>query len=632
MSRSRMLELLFVIVLLGMALVACQSPVIQPSQTVVDTDAQPSDAAMTPSVAPTAEVVAEPAKDTAADETLVVEPVTLNVNLGGEPDSLDPARAAYPPSVDVVENLFEGLTRVGPNGSIEPALASDWTAADDGLTYTFNLRDDAVWVRYVADGGVQKIAPVTADDVAYGIRRACDPRTASPLVYMNYGITGCRELNTAETRKMSPQEIQSLVDSVGVTTPDSATVQINLNSPNVAFPAIAAVWINRPVYRAAVEEGGEHWAEPAHIVTNGPFALAGWSLLDDIVLVKNPLWTGWNRSSGNIERIELRMTAVETLALGMYKAGDLDTVNVPQSEIAQVKNDPALGIEFVQFPDTCMAMVGFSNSKAPLDNALVRRALSAAIDRQQLIDVVLENGSTPANAAAPGMIFGSPAGNPEIAPWALPESMGGWGHDSALAQAKEWLAQGGYPDGKDMPELTLMYTSATTSRKLAEAVQSMWTEGLGIQVRLQPTDYNTLVMTNQASTLPRLRPHAWIGGWCADYGDENNWVYDLFNSAEGINDVDWEADASAPLGPEGKSFNELTKEAQQTADPAQRQALYRAAEQILVDDAAAVAPLFYDVRNELTKPYLQRSFSDIGGDPWYTWALDQDAKRAAQGR
>ena len=496
------------------------------------------------------------------------EKVTLNINLAEEPATLDPSMVADVSSAEVVDNLFLGLTNIGADGSVEPELATDWSVSDDRLTYTFNMRDDATWVSYSPSGGMQELGPVTAADVVYGVRRTCDPRTGSTYAYIDYIIAGCQELNTTDLSGMGDEEIQALVDSVGVTAPDSYTVQFTVDTPAAYFPGIAGMWGNRPQYRAAIEEHGERWTEPGFMVSNGPYTLVSWFHGDNLALEKNPFWYGWDDADGNIERIEVAMVQEETTSMALYEAGELDTEAVPVADRERVKSDPVLSQEYTRAPRACTTYVGFTNSKPPMDNVLVRRALSAAIDRQSLIDNVLKDGRIPANAFAPAMIFGNAAGDPEIAPWTLPESMGGWGYEKALAQAKEWLAEAGYAGGEGFPIITYMHIKSESATQVAQAILSMWKEGLGIDAQIETQEGNVVLTTLQPSTPLQERPHAWFLGWCADYADENNWVHEVFNSDEGANWLSWDESANAPLGPDGKSFNQLTKEAQLTEDPA----------------------------------------------------------------
>jgi oligopeptide transport system substrate-binding protein len=623
MSTKKWAMPVVVLIAMSLALTACPAPTPPVAPAAPTVVVEPTTAPTV--VAPTAPAVVTPAPQPG-------NKVTLHINLGGEPQSVDPSLVAEVESGDIVENLFLGLTDINADGSVAPELATAWSVSADRLTYTFKLRDDVSWVRYTPAGGVQKLGPVTAPDVVYGVKRTCDPRTASDYAYVDYIIAGCQALNIADAAKLSAAELQALVDGVGASAPDAYTVQLTVNTPAAYFPAIAGMWVNRPQYRAAIEEKGERWTEPGSIVTNGPYTLVSWLHDDHMVLEKNPFWYGWSHVAGNIERIEMSMLVDTAPSFAMYEAGKLDTVGVPLGDIERVKTDPVLSKEFYRVPSACTVYVGFTNSKPPMDNVLVRKALSAAINRQGLIENVLKGGQIPANTFAPSSIFGSAAGALDIAPWTLPTEMGGWGYDKALAQARQWLAEAGYPEGKGFPTITFLHTTSDRPRQIAEAIQAMWKQGLGINVEIANQELKVFLTTIQPSTPLSGRSQAWYLGWCADYADENNWVHEVFNSNEGANQLSWEKDANAPLGPDGKSFNQLTKEAQEIENPAQRQALYHAAEKILVDDAAAFAPLYYGVSVGVTKPYLQRTYPSLGGEKWYTWVLDWNAKQKARGQ
>ncbi|MCB9131133.1 MAG: peptide ABC transporter substrate-binding protein [Anaerolineales bacterium] len=621
----------FVIVMLAvLALSACQAPTPE-VQTVVQTVVVQQTVVQT--VVQQVEATVETVKEVVVTATPEAgEKVTLDINLSEDPATMDPSLVSDVNSAEVVDNLFLGLTNIGADGSVEPELATDWSVSDDRLTYTFTMRDDATWVRYTPSGGMEELGPVTAYDVVYGVRRTCDPRTGATYAYIDYIIAGCQELNTADLNGLSDDAMQALVDAVGVTAPDSYTVQFTVDTPAAYFPGIAGMWGNRPQYRAAIEEHGEHWTDPGYMVSNGPYTLVSWFHGDNMVLEKNPFWYGWADATGNIERIEIVMVPEEATGFALYETGELDTEGIPYAERERVQNDPELSQQYSRYPLACTTYVGFTDSKPPMDNVLVRRALSAAIDRQSLIDNITRDNRIPANAFAPAMIFGNAAGDTGIAPWTLPESMGGWGYEKALAQAREWLAEAGYPNGEGFPTISYLHVKAESASQIAQAIQAMWKEGLGIDMQIETQEGNVVLNTLQPTTPLTERPHTWYMGWCADYADENNWVHEVFNTDEGANWLSWDESANAPLGPDGKSFNQLTEEAQRSEDPVERQVLYRAAEKILVDDAAGFAPLYYPVGSVVTKPYLQRTYPTVGGNEWYTWVLDWDAKQEALGR
>jgi oligopeptide transport system substrate-binding protein len=321
---------------------------------------------------------------------------------------------------------------------------------------------------------------------------------------------------------------------------------------------------------------------------------------------------------------------VETsTAFAMYEAGELDTTAVPLPDIERVQADPVLSQELTIIPSACTYYYGFVNTKAPMDNVLVRKALSAAIDRKTLVENVTKGGQIPANTFAPSMIFGNAAEDPEIAPWALSEEQGGLGYEAALEQAKAWLAEAGYPDGADFPTITIMHNTSEGHAAIAQAIQAMWKDGLGIDVAVENQEWAVYLDTIQNDTPLEDVPHVFRLGWCADYPDQNNWLHEVFNTNAGADRLRW--DGNAPLGPNGESFNELTEAAQRSTDPEERAALYKAAEKIINDDAAAYAPIYYYTTVNVTKPFLDRTFYDLGGNRFETFVMDWEAKKAALG-
>jgi oligopeptide transport system substrate-binding protein len=393
------------------------------------------------------------------------------------------------------------------------------------------------------------------------------------------------------------------------------------------------MWVNRPMPQATIEEFGDKWTEAGNIVTNGPYYLNEWFHGDSMTLDKNPTWYGWSdgTAKGNIERIEYVMIVEASTAFAMYEAGELDTVDVPQPDIDRVKADPVMSQEFYNAPRDCTYYYGFTNTKPPLDNVLVRKALSAAIDRKTLVEAVTKGGQIPANTFAPSMIFGNAAEDPEIAPWALSEEQGGLGYDAALEQAKAWLAEAGYPDGEGFPTISIMHNTSESHAAIAQAIQAMWKEALGIDVTIENQEWQVYLTTVDNQTPLEEMPHVWRLGWCADYPDQNNWVHEVFNTNAGDNNPRWDADANGVTGPSGLTYNELTEAAQATTDPEERKALYKEAELLLSDTVAAIAPIYYYTIVKTTKPYLERTYGDMGGDLIQDWIIDWEAKKAATG-
>jgi oligopeptide transport system substrate-binding protein len=289
----------------------------------------------------------------------------------------------------------------------------------------------------------------------------------------------------------------------------------------------------------------------------------------------------------------------------------------------RVKADPVLSEELTIQPRLCTYYYGFTNNKPPFDDVLVRKAFSAAIDRKSLVENVTKGGQIPANTFAPEGIFGNMAEDPEIAPWILDPELG-------KEKAKEWLAEAGYPDGAGFPTVTLMHNTSEGHASIAEAIQAMWRDTLGVEVEVTNQEWGVYLDTIRNSTPLEDMPHVWRLGWCADYADQNNWVHEVFNSQEGANRLRRGCLDETCTETEELEFDKITKQAGQEQDPAKRAELYKQAEQILTDEEAAYAPIYYYSGINVNKPWVTRTYQKLGGQHWDKWTIDWEAKKAAQ--
>jgi oligopeptide transport system substrate-binding protein len=324
-----------------------------------------------------------------------------------------------------------------------------------------------------------------------------------------------------------------------------------------------------------------------------------WKHHDSMVFVKNPHY--YDADSIQIERIEAVMIVEASTAFAMYENNELDTGGVPLEEMDRVKADPVLGEDLTIQSALCTYYYGFTNNKPPFDDPLVRRAFSAAIDRVSLVENVLKGGQIPANTFAPNGIFGNVAEDPAIAPWALDPELG-------KQKAQEWLAEAGYPGGEGFPTVTLMHNTSEGHRAIAEAIQAMWSDTLGVQVDVLNQEWGVYLETLQNDTPLADMPDVWRMGWCADYADQNNWVHEVFNNQEGANRLRRGCLDDTCTEIEELDFDRITKEAGAEQDPAKRLELYRQAEQLLSEEEAAYAPIYYYSTVNVTKPWLNRTF------------------------
>jgi oligopeptide transport system substrate-binding protein len=506
------------------------------------------------------------------------EPITVNLNLGTEPPTVDPALTSDTTSVDVVEQLFLGLTDYDDlTMEVIPELATSWEVSEDGLVWAFHLRKDVKWT----DG-----KPVTAHDIEYAVRRTCDPATASDYAYVLYIIKGAKEVNTGEITDLS---------HIGVKAIDDYTIQFALNQPAGYFPAIAGMWVAKPVPKWTIEKYGDKWTEPENIVTNGPYLLKKWAHEDEMILEKNPDY--YEADKVQIERVHFVMVVEASTAMAMYENGELDCpLEVPLEDIDRIKADPVLSKELFIAPRLCTYYYGFNNTKPPMDNPLVRKAFSAAINRQALIDFVLKGGQLPATTFTCPGIFGH----------VLPEEGVGIGYNPDAA--RKYLADAGYPGGKGLPEVTLMYNTSEAHAKIAQAIQQMWKEVLGVEVNVVNQEWKVYLQTIIEDT-----PQIYRLGWCADYPDANNWVYENFHSTDSDNNPHWS----------NAEFDRVVEQAARESDPAKRLELYKRAEQILCEEEAAIAPIYFYTFVRMSKPYLIRNIAPMGGDHIKDWIIEK---------
>ncbi len=322
------------------------------------------------------------------------DPVTLDWILEEEPASLDLSLVSDQASVDCTANIFVGLTRYHPETSaVLPYLATHWDVSNDGLVYTFFLRDDIFWVKYDPDTGqVEAQRPVTAQDVEFGVKRSLDPQTGSFYAYVLYIIKNAARVHGGAEGMT--------LDDLGVRVLDDSTVEFTLEEPASYFPAIAAMWVAKPQPRDLVEARTEDWTEPGVIWTNGPYMFTRQVSGQFLRFEKNPFWVFFNEVQ--IEAVNALVVIDAATGFAMYEDNELDVARVPLSDLDHVREDPFLSQQYVRQTLPCTYFYGFTTTKPPFDDVRVRVAFSAAIDRRSLVETTLEgSGQIPATSFAP---------------------------------------------------------------------------------------------------------------------------------------------------------------------------------------------------------------------------------------
>lgn len=531
----------------------------------------------------------------------------------GDIPTLDPSLTTDTSSVQLVEEMTVGLTRLDDQANLHPGMAESWDISEDGQTYTLYLLEGIPWVRWNGEEVVEvlddegNVRYVTAHDFEYGIKRTCNSETASAYAYvLGFAVAGCNDLLYAEGYgDLSDEDKQALIDGVAATALDDYTLEVTFVNPAVYNINIVGMWVAHAMPQWIIEQQGDRWFEPGFNQSYGPYALKEWVHDSYATIVKNPFWPGID--SAPVPQIdEIEFYFLEASAeFAEYEAGNMDRSHVPLPDLDRVRADPVLSQELNIQPDACTYYYGFNNSLPPVDNVHMRRALSHAIDRQSVVENVLKGGQQPAQwFCRPGMT-GCPTMDSH------PDAGIKSDVDAAQMELQAYLDEMGYASVDEIPEIVLMHNTSEGHKRIAEAISAMWQETLGIQVTVTNQEWKVYLQTLRGNS-----PQVFRLGWCMDYPDANNWSAELFAVGGGYEaELQWK---------DNEEYTEITQAAALEPDPVKRQQMYADAEDILVYEDAALAPIYWYTAVEVTKPYVNRGYSMHGHQTFEFWSLDRE--------
>lgn len=456
-----------------------------------------------------------------------------------EPETLDPHRARSVETFNIIRDLYEGLIAEQPGGELGPGVAETWSVSEDGLTWTFRLRDDARW----SNGD-----PVTADDFAWSLRRAVHPDTGSHYAQM-----------------------LSVIDDIDV--PEPGVLVLHLSGPTPYLPGLLAQPIAYPIHRATFEEHGERFTRPGVNVSNGAYRIVEWEAQSHIRVERNPYY--WNDARTRIHAVVFHPIEAESTELARYRAGDLHmTRTIPVQQYEWLQRN--LADELYVTPYLSTYFYGFNLTKPPFQGNLpLRRALSLAIDREVIAGQVVGSGEVPAYAWVTPGINNYETQRPE---WA------DWPREQRLAEARRLYAEAGYSAGNPL-RVELRYNTAESHRRIAVAIASMWREELGVETTLHNEEWQVFLNSRQSQQLEVYR-----SGWVGDYNDANTFA-EAMMSTHGLNDMGWH----------NEQYDGLVRAAGRERDPAARRALLEEAERLLLSEQP-ILPIYYYVSKALVKP------------------------------
>ncbi|MDR2657269.1 MAG: peptide ABC transporter substrate-binding protein [Oscillospiraceae bacterium] len=490
--------------------------------------------------------------------------------LQNEPDGFDPSVTNNSFASPFLTNVFEGLvTYDTTDGSMIPGNAESWTVSDDGLTYTFTLREGLKW----SDG-----SPLTAKDYLYTFKRILTPETAAQYLNLvtDY-IEGAQEYYDGAGSD----------EALGVKAPDDRTLVLTLKTPAPYYLSILTMWTFSPVQQATVEANGDQWTnKPDTYIVNGPFKVEAFNMGESVVLVKNPEY--YDADKVKLERITFRYITDSATALMAYEAGEIDgSRGFPPNDYARLRASDAGVVMEAAYATT---YYDINNAKAPYDNPLVRKALNLAVDRVSLIDNVIQTPALPAfSLIGPGYVV-------DGVDFVEGRSNFGLSETADVEGARAALAEAGYPNGEGFPTLQLSYYTNDTIKKVVEALAAMFTENLNIKVEISNEDWAVYYDNIQAGNYEVAAM-----GWGADYLHPMTFLPLLKTG-----------DANNLVGYSNPEYDALVEQAQSETDPVAAMEIMRKAESLSAEEYPLLN-LYYRANTMLLRAKVQGFYFDYSG-------------------
>ena len=516
-----------------------------------------NDAASTTDGTTTEGTTTEASDNQTGDETTEATASTgekiLSVQVGPDPETIDPALNSAVDGGNMLLHSFECLLAVDENGQLVPGQAESWETSEDGLTWTFHLRDGLKW----SDG-----SDLTANDFVYSWKRVCDPMVAAP--YAETVLSMVEGYDKA---------IEGDLDALQVAAQDDNTLVVTLNAPCSYFGSLAAFATLSPVQEATVEANGDAWATSAETyISNGPFYVSEWVPGSYIMMSKNPYY--WNADAIKLDGIKWNLIEDSNAAYSAYQTGEVLMIkDVPTEEIPSLKGNA----DFYVDPIIGTYYISMNLERDAFKDARVRKALSLAIDRDYVANTLMQGTYSPAdNFMGPGWI--------DMDGKQFKDNANGGqsyidvnNYEADLEEAKQLLADAGYPDGEGFPTISYTTNDAGYHKVVAEYVQQAWAQ-LGIDLQVDIVEWASFTPMRRNGDFDVAR-----NGWVGDYSDPSN-MLDLFLSTNGNNDGKFN----------NADYDAAIYRSRETLDPTERSKALHDAEDILMEETGCIPVAYYN--------------------------------------
>ena len=477
----------------------------------------------------------------------------LKVQVGPDPETVDPALTSAIDGGNMILHAFEGLLTLDENGQLKEGQAESWETSEDGLTWTFHLRDGLKW----SDG-----TDLTAKDFVYSWQRVCDPNVAAPYAETVLGMV-----------KGYDEAVAGDITKLDVQAPDEKTVVVNLANPCSYFGELAAFATLNPVQQATVEANGDAWATSADTyISNGPFMMTEWVPGSHITFSKNPNY--WNAEAIKLDKLEFELIEDSNAAYSAYTSGEVDMIkDVPTEEIPSLQGNDDFHVE----PIIGTYYVSLNLQKEYFQDARVRKALSLAIDRNYVANTLMQGTYSPASSiVGPGWLDTDGSSFAENANGGTPY-IDNDNFDANLEEAKKLLEEAGYPNGEGFPQIEYTTNDAGYHKVVAEYLQQAWA-AIGIDLKVNIVEWASFTPMRRNGEFDVAR-----NGWVGDYTDPSN-ILELFCTTNGNNDGKYT----------NADFDAAIEDSRVTTDATTRSADLHKAEDTLMNDAGCIPIAYYN--------------------------------------
>ena len=475
-------------------------------------------------------------------------------NNGTEPGTLDPHRAEGVPASNVLRDLFEGLVMEDPSGAYISGAAESWSLSEDAKTYVFKMRENGKW----SNGDV-----VTAEDFVYGLRRSVDPATLSNYSSMLYPIKNARDIVLGKRSS----------ETLGVRANGPTTLIIELEGPTPYFLSLLTHSTTYATHRPSVEKFGARFTRPGNLVGNGAFKLEEWRVQSHIKLVRNTEY--WDNKNTTLEEVYYYPIDDVNSSFKRYRAQELDfTETVLAEQLPWIRQ--CLPGDLKISPYFGSYYYGFNNTQPPFKNKpKLRTALSMAVDRSVITDIILGAGQIPAYSLVPSVKTFK----------AVPANWSQWTQEQRNQEAQRLYSEAGFSKEKPL-EVEILYNTSDNHKRIALAIAAMWKQTLGVKTTLRNQEWKVFLETRRL----KQGTQVYRAGWIGDYDDPYTFSQ-LLHSENEMNHP----------GYSSEEYDELINLAATKNAGESRLDVLRQAEKVMLEDMPII-PIYFYVSQHLIKP------------------------------